>query len=484
MAKKLTQEEFIKNCVAAHGGRYDLSKALYINTRTKVNIVCLTHGDFYITGDKFTSGHGCSKCRYEKVADNNRISKEEFLAVANKAHHNKYNYSKTNHKTSVEHITVTCPTHGDFIVRSDKHLYRGQGCKTCGMEKSKQASISRRISPKDFVSRCVAVHGDVYDYSKTIYIKSTDRVTIVCKRHGEFGQIPGDHLDGHGCNKCPKVSNTSIGHQEISDFLNKNSINHRGNDRTELYPQELDIYIPESKLGIEFNGVYWHSEVRLGKTYHLEKYLKCKGKDIRLFQIWDVDWFSKREIIKSMIKSKLGIINEKVHGTKCSIVNIDNKVYSKFLEDNHLQGSCPSRNKIGLAHNGVIVAAAGFTGNNLDRYCQKVNTLVVGGLGKLIKYFMKENDIGKLYTFSDNMYSDGLAYLKLGFKTVKIIKPDYKYYDSKHTKMLIRKEHFRRSRLIKYSWFDPSKSESKNASNNGYIKVYDAGKVKWVTEKY
>lgn len=64
--------------------------------------------------------------------------------------------------------------------------------------------MPKKITTEDFISRAMSVHGDKYDYSKSIYISAKEKVTIVCKEHGvEFYQSPTNHLIGKvGCNKC------------------------------------------------------------------------------------------------------------------------------------------------------------------------------------------------------------------------------------------------------------------------------------------
>lgn len=475
MAQKLTQEQFIDRCILVHGDKYDYSKVEYINTRTKVEIVCKKHGLFLTNPDHFISGKGCIKCGYESAINKTRSTQEKVILEFKRVHGDKYDYSKVEYVNSQTKVEIICTKHGSFWMKPNKHIHSKRGCIKCGLVKSKITSENTRSDTVEFIEKSKIAHdGDKYDYSKVEYVNSQTKVEIICKKHGSFFQKPSDHLDSHGCKMCPKNTNISSWHKELSDFLNSINISHLNNDRTCIYPQEIDILIESHNLAIELNGVYWHS--KLDKNYHLDKYNKCKDLKIFLFQFWDVDWKNKKDIIKSMVSFKCGIVANKIHGRKCVLKEVNHKVYADFLNRNHIQGKCFSKTKIGVFHNDILVAIAGFTGNRLDRYCQLINTSVRGGLSKIIKYYSINYNVSTIETFSDNTYSDGKVYEKIGFVPIKNIRPDYKYFDGKD---VIRKELFRRERLQRYHWFNPKLSESENMAKNGYHKIFDAGKIKW-----
>lgn len=478
MAKLLSREEFITKCTSTHGDKYDYSKLIYINSRTKVEIICKIHGSKWVSPDHHSSGKGCLDCGNNSAKAKTTYTNEKFIIQAKEVHGDRYDYSKVEYVNSQNKVIIICTRHGEFLIKPNKHIHSKRGCEKCGYEKSFEISKSRRTSDSNFILKCIAVHGDKYDYTNTVYSDMTsNKISIICPKHGEFLQIAYDHLDGHGCNKCPKNTNTSAGHKEILEFLDSLKINYKSNDRTVLFPQELDVYVEELKLAIEFNGVYWHSKYPI--NYHYNKYKSCKDKSIFLYQFWDLDWKHKKELIKSMIASRCKSISTKLDARKCSIIKLDTKDYKSFLESNHIQGYCYSTSKIGLCYNSELVAVIGFNKNILNRYCQKINASVRGGMGKLLKHYILDNKFGEIYTFSDNMYSDGNVYKKLGFTELKVLRPDYKYFDGKKMK-ITRKEHFRRKRLLKYSWYDPLLSESQNMLKAGYRKIYDAGKIKWI----
>ena len=236
MAKKLTQNEFIEKAKQVHGSKYDYSKVTYINSRTKVCIVCPEHGEFWQTPAHHLFNHGCPKC-----ADNQKMTKKQFIQKAKKIHGDKYDYSEVEYKGNKIKICIICPEHGEFWQRVDDHL-NGKGCSKCA---------GRIKTTDDFIKKARKVHGDKYDYSKTNYIKSNIKICIICPEHGEFWQTPNDHLDNHGCPKC----NQSKLEKEIEQFLKDKKINFEPQKHFKwLGKQSLDFYLPEYNTAIECQG--------------------------------------------------------------------------------------------------------------------------------------------------------------------------------------------------------------------------------------
>lgn len=215
MAKPLTVEEFIKRAKIVHGDKYDYSKVEYINSNTKVCIICHKHGEFWQTPYKHLIGHGCPKCngRHMKV--------EEFIKRAKEVHGNKYDYSKTSFENvkNIVHdkVKIICPIHGEFEQRPSSHL-KGNGCKKCGKIKAaKKQSETIRLGVKEFIKRAKEVHGDKYDYSKVSFKNTSEKICIICPEHGEFWQRADSHLyKKNGCPKChPNHKRTT------EEFINK-----------------------------------------------------------------------------------------------------------------------------------------------------------------------------------------------------------------------------------------------------------------------
>lgn len=128
---------------------------------------------------------------------------EEVIMEFVKIHGDKYDYSKVKYKNAVTKVCVNCKIHGYFYITPNSHK-NGSGCYKCGRLVVEE---SRRISNDEFIKKSIEIHGNKYDYSKTIYKGYHDYVYIVCKKHGEFKQQARKHLLGQNCKKCSYMNN-------------------------------------------------------------------------------------------------------------------------------------------------------------------------------------------------------------------------------------------------------------------------------------
>lgn len=181
------------------------------------------------------------------------MTKNEFIEKANVVHNNKYDYSQVEYKNNKTPVAIVCPIHGTFLQRPDKHL-QGQGCPFC--------SKTRKYSTDDFIARSRAVHGDRYDYSKSVYKNANSKIKIICPEHGEFEQLAGNHLKGKGCPKCKynKAKTTLIEHygvdnpmksDEIKQAVQQSVINKYGTDNFAKSAAYHDLLPEISKKRIE-----------------------------------------------------------------------------------------------------------------------------------------------------------------------------------------------------------------------------------------
>ena len=198
MSNKLTKEIFIEKSRKIHGEKYDYSKVEYINSQTKVCIICPEHGEFWQTPNGHLSGYGCSKCGHINTSSKKTSCTKEFIEKARKVHGEKYDYSKVEYKNTRTKVCIICHIHGEFWQTPNDHL-NGQGCKKCGDRNKKEKQLS---STEEFIEKARKVHGDKYDYSKVEYRGSYEKVHIICPIHGEFLQTPITHLKSYGCPKC------------------------------------------------------------------------------------------------------------------------------------------------------------------------------------------------------------------------------------------------------------------------------------------
>ena len=244
----LTQEVFLNRCIDKHGYKYDYSKSIYINMKTPVLIFCPIHGEFYQKPYDHLRGEGCPKCGRFKANDSNSYSQDDFVKKCSKIHNNKYDYSLVKYHRSNDIVAIICPEHGVFQQRAANHLI-GQGCTKCANEKIADAI---RSNTEEFVKKAKIIHGDKYDYSFVNYTSSKDKVTIICKKHGEFNQIAGTHLSGGGCPKCI-LKSQHILFEKLTNFFNTETFTWEYRAHW-LKNKRIDICLEKHKIAIEYDG--------------------------------------------------------------------------------------------------------------------------------------------------------------------------------------------------------------------------------------
>lgn len=293
------------------------------------------------------------------------------------------------------------------------------------------------------------------------------------------------------CPSCyPRTVNTSKGQQELFEYIK------------ELYPTtiinhntqygDLDIFIPELQIGIEYNGLYWHSEQVLtynnkSKIKDYEKYLKLKD-NYKIICIFEDEWLNKKEIVLSRLNHIFGITKNKLYARNCKVYEIDASIANKFYDRNHIQGKCRANIHIGaFSKDGDLVAAMSFSNNNISRklkeqweiqrFCSKIDLNIVGIADKLFKNFIMNNNVESVISYADSRWSDGNVYKKLGFDFVRQTVPNYWF--------------FKPNELIRIHRFTLRKTECDHKDKNnkdirfeqGYYTIYDYGSSKWMWTK-
>jgi len=284
------------------------------------------------------------------------------------------------------------------------------------------------------------------------------------------------------CTVCYPISNSrSIKEEELYKFI----LSVYSGEIIQSYRDglEIDIYLPELKLGFEFNGLYWHSEEYKDRNYHLNKTKYFNEKGIRIIHIWEDDWDFKRNIIESQIKNWTGNTSNRIFARKCKVLEIKNS--SKFLNDNHIQGVDKSSLKLGLFFGDELVSVMTFDrfegrkkmedgGWNLSRFCNKLDTNIIGGASKLLKYFIRDYKPTRIVSYADRDWSKGDLYYQLGFDNINESLPDYKYLVENKR---VHKSNFKKSKL------KSTLSESEYIRSIGVEKVWDCGKIKFEMKK-
>lgn len=480
--KKRNTEDFIKEARAVHGDKYVYDKTNYENTNKKVCITCPEHGDFWQTPYEHMRGHGCPKC-----SGRSKLTLDEFKNKSRKIHGDKYIYDKTNYINNSTKVCITCPIHGDFWQTPSEHM-RGHGCPKCALEK---ISKEKTLTTETFIERSERIHKGYYNYDKVKYVDYYTKVCITCPEHGDFWQAPYTHYScGCGCPKC--ANQQSKGEQEIVDFLKtKLKLNVEERNKTLISPYELDIYIPDKKVAIEYDGLIWHSE-KFGKdkNYHIKKTKLCEEKGIMLFHIFESEWLENKCIVENKLSVILNTNNlfPKIMARKCSIKEVTKKESYEFLDTNHIQKHGSGSVYVGCFYKDELIGVMSFKRERRDsdkweltRFATDITKHCIGVGGKLFKYFVRNYNPSEVKSFADRRWTldkNNNLYTKLGFKLDKIIRPDYYYTNGKFK--LIHKFNFRKQIIHKKYGLPLTMTENEMADKLGYYKVWNCGLFRYV----
>lgn len=289
MSKKLTTDEFVEKAKKVHGDKYDYSKVNYINSQTKVCIICPEHGEFWQFSSNHFKGHGCPMC-----SNVHNYTTEEFIQKAVKKHGYKYDYSKVEYVNAYTKVCIVCPEHGEFWQTPHSHITK-HGCIKCG-----NILIGNKLrKEKDlFIEKAREIHGDRYDYTKVEYKSARSKVCIICAKHGDFFTTPDSHL--HSRSGCPKCNQSKL-ELEVSNYLINNNIKFEYQKKFDWLKNKLqlslDFYLPDYNVAIECQGEQHYRPISFGnlndanERFDLQikrdeiKINECKRHHIRLVHI-------------------------------------------------------------------------------------------------------------------------------------------------------------------------------------------------------
>lgn len=490
--------------------RYDFSDAIYTGALVPITgIVCRKHGRFQQYAAQLRKdGAGCPHCGAEQRTQTRRMDPDEFLKRAAAVHGTAYSFAKTEYINMPTKVTVTCPTHGDFQIRPLKLVHAGQGCPQCGSLRKgptaqshiNTATTKRNRAQAQYVNRARKVHGVKYEYDVSDYSGMNGRIKIECPRHGWQGVPAGHHIyNGRG---CPRCGQKSAPEDALASFLSVFTAVEQRN-RTLIGPKEVDIYLPDHKLAVEYCGMYWHShgdkdDERKNKQRHAEKHHLCAEQGVRLLTIYETEWLERPQMVKRLLRNAIGRSRGKLMARKCELRKPTIQEARAFYEKYHPQGSTGTGDNFGLYHNDRLVACMRFTfgGNDrghgargrqwtLSRYATRLP--VAGAASRLFKVFVKEHNPNEVKSFSDNRLFDGGMYEHLGFVLEADVPADYQVWSLKVG--LRPKSHYQRrlipARLQEYGvkdHFDPKhdpRTEAEITYAMGARRIYDCGKKRW-----
>ena len=483
-----------KEIINHYGDKYNLKNFSVGKNYEKMELFCnCCNTSFLISRETLT--------RFPKILCKNckKLNVAKCLDIANTKHKNFYDYSKFVFNDVMEKSIIICPIHGEFLQQVSSHIYEGKGCPKCAKERTlfKTKSLNQNINDLN------NTHNNglkVYDYSLIKEgTKAFDKVQIICSIHGEFSQILNNHKNGAGCPKCN--SKGGKWQFEIVNFLKNEGIENILEYNRNTISNELDIYLPDHNLAIELNGNIFHS---YGKTFpnnymdlrkniktHQMKSFECFEKNINLLQILDLDWNNpkKKEIWKSVIKTKLNKDIYKVHARKLQVIDLNTHCdfINTFLEDNHLQGSCQASIKLGLQDpkTGIVYSIMTFGKSRFNknieyellRFCNAKFHSVRGAASKLLKAFERAYKPRSLVSYANRDWSQGNLYKVIGFEYIHTSEPNYFYIKQNQIISRIQAQKHKLKDFLesRNEIFNENLSERDNMINNGYRIYYNSG---------
>lgn len=307
-----------------------------------------------------------------------------------------------------------------------------------------------------------------------------------CKHCGEkFTSIWDNGIPNTVCPKCAIKRGISSVEKDVAGFIrNVYGGEVIENDRKTIYPYEIDIVIPERKICIEVDGVYWHSDIfHPSRKYHLMKTKLCNDMGYSLIHLFDAEWIHRNEIAKSRISSALGVYDRTVYARDCDVRTVSANEACSFLDENHLQGRCGSSVRLGLYYNDELVSLMTFgkprySGKyewELIRFCSKLLLHIPGAASRLLVHFERDYKPSSIVSYADRRWSDGKVYRRLGFTIEHETQPNYWYVNFSKIELISRIK-CQKHKLKKFlREFDPEKSECENMKMNGFGRIYDCG---------
>lgn len=276
---------------------------------------------------------------------------------------------------------------------------------------------------------------------------------------------------------------------QVQEFVESLGIQASYNDTTLLGGLEIDILIASKKLAIEYNGIRFHSDLFKKKSYHLKKTQEVNELGYHLVHIWEPDWIKSAKIVQSNLKHLLGLTTVKYYARNLEIRQVPATEAAVFLKENHLQGSTPARHRLGLyTREGILVSLMTFSNARavvggkkqegiyeLVRFCNKLDTVAVGGASKLFKAFIKQVNPDSIYSYANRDWSLGKLYISLGMSYESSTPPGYFYVKSNYK---YSRQQFQKHKLVA-AGKDPNKTEYEIMTEDGYYRVWDCGNLKY-----
>jgi hypothetical protein len=507
--------------------------------------LCDKQYDTVISGKHLKNVHGISSVEYKAQFGKDSLSTQEYrdLRRGMSSGENNPNFGNKHTDESKQLMSeklsgrvphnkgkkVTDPEElqkiRDMVAKREEH-YKEIGHPNVGKTLSEETKEKISISVKEYVEkhnieileRAKIIRQTKIDngYFDTVKNKTFEKLTNIWNNLGyNVEQHTPEHYIKLTCNKCNNIvvrnKDSNINPFVCVNCFPKKSVSEAElelynwvscNLNLKIIPQdksilsngfEIDIYIPDLSLGIEYNGLYWHSEkVGKNKWYHVTKHNKCLEKNVRLIQIFEDEWIYKKEIVKSRLLHIFNISNnlDKIYARKCTIEKISSTIAKEFHELYHIQGRGSGTIAYGLKYNNNLIAVMDFAKlsiskgqEHIENHWELTRFSVIGHIpgaaSKLFKKFIDEYNPESIISYSDLRWNTGNVYLKLGFINSGNTTPNYWYIqgDKRYHRFK-----FRKDQLVK-DGYDENLTEALIMEERGFSRIWDCGHTKWIWTK-
>lgn len=341
--------------------------------------------------------------------------------------------------------------------------------KQLSKETREKISEARKVSIKEIAER---LEGDDFSLVDKDLENTNSKVKLKCNDCDYiFDRFLHNQMSKH--HKCPNCSpvGRSEGEEEVASWLETEGFEISRNNTSILSnSQEVDIYIPSHNVGIEYHGLYWHSEVHKPKKYHKNKQIEANDNGVKLLQFFSDQWKEKKDVCKSIILHELNSSPNIIYARDCEVVEFNKrKQYRDFFDDNHIQNSTNSSWAYGLLYDGELVSCMSvrkpihYDADEIARFCNKKFHHIPGALSRLLSYVRSKSEEGMIVSYADLMHGTGQGYKKYGFEYSHDTVVNYWYTDGA-------------SRFSRYSFqATKDKSEKEIAKEMGVYRIYGAG---------
>lgn len=463
----------VKDYVAQQG--YVLLSTEYTSSQTPLQILCSKGHNIKPSFSEFKRKARCNECSRSRKPTideiNTYIAPKGFKVISTEY---KDNSTKLQTQCSKGHVWDICWN----------NLKNGNGCPYCyGNKKYTFDDIKKNLEQFG------------YKINQNFYKDVSTKIELICPKQHRYSVRYHDFLTGVRCSSCSHQ--TSRAEQEVLDFVKQYYPNSKKvrfyevieNQGAKYKNKELDIYVPELRLAIEYCGLFWHSDASGIKSSnkHKNKLNGCRENNIRLITLFEDEWLCRKEQVKNLLLSVLGVHNTRLGARNCTVGIIDKVTAKEFVSSQHIQPLHTCDVSFGLFHKdelvGVITGSKHHRQNQnsfvLQRLCFKQGYQIAGGASKLFKYLKQyaiSQGFKELVSWSDNRISEGNVYEKLNFILKREYNQDYSYvlegsYNKRYNKQGQKKT--KEERLI-------NKTEAELRKDQGYYRIWDCGKKLWV----